>query len=140
MARPFAGLADEPEWVALRELVPAATAPLTLKPEYGERKVTLATLLPMAWPALSRSDGEILVGLQRNISSGDANRDVAAAILAAVETAPGDPVPVPEPSKGPRLADVIVDGELDVTVHEGFDFWAGDSDPDTDHLSACLVQ
>ena len=31
--RPFQGLADEPDWVALRELVPAATAPLRLAPE-----------------------------------------------------------------------------------------------------------
>ena len=42
VARPFEGLADEPEWVALRELVPAASAPLTLKPEileeYGDRR------------------------------------------------------------------------------------------------------
>jgi Family of unknown function (DUF5926) len=128
--RPFAGLADEPEWVALRELVPAATAPLTLKEEYGERKVTLATLLPMAWPALSRADGEILVGLQRNLSSGDGNRDVAAAILAALATEPGGTVPAPEPAEGPRLADVIVDGELDVTVHDGFDFWVDEADPD----------
>ena len=29
VARPFEGLADEPEWIALRELVPAASAPLT---------------------------------------------------------------------------------------------------------------
>jgi uncharacterized protein DUF5926 len=127
--RPFTGLADEPEWVALRELVPAATAPLTLRPEYGDRTVTVATLLPMAWPALSRADGQILVGLQRNTSSGDANRDVAAAILAALDVAPGETVPEPEPAPGPRLADVIVDGELDVTVHDTFDFWADQSDP-----------
>jgi hypothetical protein len=128
--RPFAGLADEPEWVALRELVPAATAPLTLKPEYEQRKVTLATLLPMAIPAVSRRDGEILVGAQRTISSGDANRDIAAAILAALDTPPGDSVPTPETADGPRLADVIVDGDLDVTVQDGFDFWLDESDPD----------
>ncbi|MDP9182277.1 MAG: DUF5926 family protein, partial [Actinomycetota bacterium] len=28
--RPFAGRVDETEWVALREIVPAATAPLRL--------------------------------------------------------------------------------------------------------------
>lgn len=132
--RPFAGLADEPEWIALRELVPAATAPLPLKPSlqtrYGDRPVTLATLLPMALPAMSRPDGAILVGLQRSIGSGDANRDVAAALLAALETPPGEPVNVPAPEEGPRLADVIADGELDITVHDRFDFWAGpDDDP-----------
>jgi hypothetical protein len=126
--RPFAGLADEPEWIALRELVPAATAPLALTPEYGGRTVTLATLLPMAWPAMVRPDGEIMVGLQRQAESGDANRDVAAAILAALDIEPGgeDPVPVPvpvPPGPGPRLADVLDDRELDITVHDRFDFW-----------------
>jgi hypothetical protein len=126
--RPFEGLVDEPEWIALRELVPAATAPLRLRPglagPHGERPVTLATLLPMAWPAMVRADGAILVGLQRQVESGDPNRDVAAAILAALETPAGDPVPVPaEPDHGPRLADVIVDGELEVTLHDRFDFW-----------------
>src|SRR5256885_6156727 len=40
--RPFEGLADEPEWIALRELVPAASAPLRLAPayiaQYGDRQ------------------------------------------------------------------------------------------------------
>jgi hypothetical protein len=141
--RPFAGLADEPEWVALRELVPAATAPLTLRPEYGDRTVTLATLLPMAWPAMSRPDGSIVVGLQRNVGSGDANRDVAAAILAALAAPPGDPVPVPEPEEGPRLADVIVDGELDITVHDRFDFWverAGEEGGEPDSAVAASLE
>jgi hypothetical protein len=126
--RPFAGLVDEPEWIALRELVPAATAPLALRPEYGARRVTLATLLPVAWPAMVRPDGEILVGLQRQADSGDVNRDVAAAILAALETEPGGEEPVPvtvpvPPGPGPRLAEVLDDRELDVTVHDRFDFW-----------------
>ena len=58
VARPFEGLTDETEWIALRELVPAASAPLTLKPEvveeYGDRPVTLSTVLPLAWPAMPR--------------------------------------------------------------------------------------
>jgi hypothetical protein len=141
--RPFAGLADEPQWVALRELVPAATAPLTLAPSlverYGERRITLATLLPMAWPAVVRRDGELVVGLQRTVESGDANRDVAAAILAALETEPGQPVAVPtEPGEGPRLADVIVDGELEVTVHDEFDFWAEGDDATDPNVTASL--
>lgn len=139
VARPFEGLVDEPEWIALRELVPAATAPVRVRPElaaehrdHGDRPVTLATLLPMAWPAIARPDGAILVGLQRHVESGDPNRDVAAAILAALATPPGSPVPVPpEPDEGPRLADVIVDGQLDITVHDGFEFWTeGDPGPD----------
>jgi hypothetical protein len=135
--RPFEGLADEPEWIALRELVPAASAPLTLTPElrerFGDRPVTLATVLPMAAPAISRSDGRVLVGLQRHQQSGDVSRDIAESLLCGLATEPGRPVTVPPlPGEGPRLQDVLVDGPLDITLHDGFEFWlepGGDEDP-----------
>ncbi|WP_229067377.1 DUF5926 family protein [Actinoplanes sp. DH11] len=128
VARPFEGLADEPEWVALRELVPAASAPLTLKPEiieeYGDRPVTLSTVLPMAWPAMTRRDGRIFIGLQRHVQSGDVSRDLAVAILAALHTEPGDTVAVPAlPGEGLRLQDVLADGPLEITMHDGFEYW-----------------
>jgi hypothetical protein len=128
VARPFEGLADETEWVALRELVPAASAPLTLKPEvveeYGDRPVTLSTVLPMAWPAMTRQDGRVFIGLQRHVQSGDVSRDLAVAILSALQTKPGDTVPVPAlPGEGPRLQDLLVDGPLEITMHEGFEYW-----------------
>jgi hypothetical protein len=126
--RPFAGLADEGDWVAMRELVPSASAPLRLAPDlaerYGERTVVLATVLPMAWPAMTKPDGRVLLGLQRHAQSGDASRDLAAALLSALDTQPGEQVAVPAlPGPGPRLQDVLADGALDVTVHDGFDFW-----------------
>ena len=124
--RPFAGLADETEWVALRELVPAATAPLELAPGYAhpDRPVLLATVLPMAAPAVARPDGQVMVALQRQGGSGDASRDVAAALLAALSTEPGGPVAVPPlPEPGPRLQDVLADGPLEVTLRDSFDFW-----------------
>jgi Family of unknown function (DUF5926) len=128
VARAFEGLADEPEWIALRELVPAASAPLRLKPEiteqYGDREVTLSTVLPMAWPAMTRQDGRVFIGLQRHVQSGDVSRDLAVAILSALRTEPGDTVSVPAlPGKGPRLQDILDDGPLDVTLHEGFEYW-----------------
>src|SRR4029453_14213320 len=106
VARPFEGLADEAEWIALRELAPAASAPLTLKPEiveeYGDRPVTLSTVLPMAWPAMTRQDGRVFVGLQRHLQSGDVSRDIAVAILCALRTEPGGTVAVPAPpGEGP---------------------------------------
>ena len=56
IARPFAGLPGEADWVAAYEILPAATATLTLRadavPEGAPETVTLATVLPMAWPAL----------------------------------------------------------------------------------------
>jgi Family of unknown function (DUF5926) len=128
VARPFEGLADEPEWIALRELVPAASAPLTLRPEiieeYGDRPVTLSTVLPMAWPAMTRQDGRIFIGLQRHVQSGDVSRDLAVAILNALRTKPGHTVAVPAlPGAGPRLQDILDDGPLDITMHETFEYW-----------------
>jgi Family of unknown function (DUF5926) len=143
VARPFAGLVDEVEWIALRELVPAATAALRLTPEYaakyGERQVTLATILPMAWPALTKPDGRVFVGLQRHERSGDVNRDVTVALLNALEAKPGGSVTVPPlPGAGPRLADVVVNAPLDISVHEGFDFWLDPDQERDDEVNASL--
>jgi hypothetical protein len=128
VTRPFEGLADEPEWIALRELVPAASAPLRLRDdvadEYGDRPVTLSTVLPMAWPAMTRQDGRVFIGLQRHVQSGDVSRDLAVAILNALQTHPGDTVAVPAlPGEGPRLQDILDDGPLDITMHETFEYW-----------------
>lgn len=128
-ARPFAGMASECDVVAMREIVPAATATLTLAGDaVGEnagREITLATVLPMAWPALVRQDGAILVGLQVNVGSGDASRDVADAVLAALQAEPGAPVALGRvTAASPRLQDVVDPAApIAVTVHDGFDFW-----------------
>jgi hypothetical protein len=141
--RPFAGLADEAEWIALRELVPAATAELTLAPSlvarYGERPVILATVLPMAWPAMTKPDGRIFIGLQRHLQSGDVSRDLAVALLCALETVPGGTVAVPAlPGEGPRLPDVLVDGPLEITLHDGFEFWLDQDAGDDPNVKASL--
>jgi hypothetical protein len=125
VTRPFAGLADEVEWVALREIVPAATAPLTVEGE-PDRTVVLSTVLPLAWPAMVRADGTVLLGLQVHTRSGDASRDLAAALEQALVSEPGLPVqPAGLPGPGARLQDLL-SGGLDVTVHEGFDYWLQD--------------
>jgi hypothetical protein len=125
--RPFAGLPGECDWVALREIVPAATAPLTLAGEYAarhaDRRVTLATVLPMALRAISRADG-VLVGLQVQVPSPDPSRQVGAALAAALGTEPGKPVQVGGGDDEPRLQDIVdPNAPLNVTVHSGFDFW-----------------
>lgn len=140
---PFAGLADEAEWIALRELVPAATAPLKLHADlvekYGDREITLATILPMAWPAMVKPDGRILLGLQRHVQSGDVNRDLAVALLCALESAPGQPVSVPAlPEQGERLADVLADGPLDITMRETFGFWLDEGQDEDPNVRASL--
>lgn len=125
VTHPFAGLAGECDWVALREIVPAATATVRTTAEHGGRDVTVATLLPMAWAALHRQDGEMMLGLQVPGGSGDPSRDLAAALLVALASEPGNPVTgVGLPGPGLRLQDVLDrEGGFDVRVHEGFDFW-----------------
>jgi hypothetical protein len=108
----------------MREVVPAATATVTVADEFGGGEATVVTVLPMAWPALHRADGTVFVALQTTGGSGDPSRDVAAALLRARETEPGNPVPEAGlPDAGPRLQDVLVDAPFGVRVHEGFDFW-----------------
>jgi hypothetical protein len=126
--RPFEGVPGEADWIAMREIVPSATAPLTLAPAYaallGDRTVTLSTVLPLAWPGLVRTDGAIFLGLQTATSTGDTSRDVADALLRALDAEPGSPVPPHRPADGPRLQDVLdLAAPFEVTVHQGFDFW-----------------
>jgi len=131
-SRPFEGFASECDLVALRELVPSATAPLTLSSAHAsDRSVTLATVLPMAWPALVRADGSVLLGLQVTTGSGDASRDYADALINALSSEPGEPVGMGRVTPdSPMLQDVLdPSAKLDITVHENFDFWI-DGSPD----------
>lgn len=129
-ARPFAGLPAEPDWVAAYEILPAATATLTLNPssapDGAPETVTLATVLPMAWPAMRREDGSILIASQAGSSSGDPSRDLGQALLTALETEPGEPITqLPRSTaETPRLQEMIdTSAPFEITVHEGFDFW-----------------
>jgi hypothetical protein len=140
--RPFEGLPGECDWVALRELVPAATVELTLKdglPE-GVPSVTLATVLPMAWPALRRDNGAVLLGLQNDTASGDISRDLADTLERALAAEPGTPVAARRPSaEGPRLQDLLDPGApFEPTVHSGFEFWVEDAENATGDVAASL--
>lgn len=122
VTRPFQGLPGEPDWVALRELVPTATAPLTTA---DGRAVTLASVLPGGVPALVRDSGEVLLGVQLQVSSDDISRDLGTALAAALEAPAGAPVDVViGGSEGPRLQELIdLSAPLEVTVHQDFGFW-----------------
>lgn len=139
VARPFAGLRAETDLVALKEFVPAATAPLPLR-EPHERTVLLCSLLPGAAPAMVRDDGTVWLGMQVQHGYGDPSRDLAAVLLQALEAEPGSLVGLPEaPGEGPRLQDLLAEEDLDVQVHEGFDYWLADVDDDGT-LAAALEQ
>jgi hypothetical protein len=139
--RPFEGLPGECDLVAIREIIPAATAPLPLRADVaGGRFVQLCSLLPMAAPALSRSDGSIWLGLQVQHNFGDPSRDLAAVLLKALEGEPGVGVVglTDDPGEGPRLQDLVTDVPLEVTVHEDFGYWIADADDPTGSAAASL--
>jgi hypothetical protein len=139
--RPFEGLASECDLVAMRELVPAATAVLPLTGEHADRSVRVCTMLPMAAPAMVRDSGEVWLGLQVQHDFGDPSRDLAAVLLAALEAEPGTPMVglTEAPGAGPRLQDLVADEALEVEVHEGFDFWVSDVE-ESPELAAALEQ
>ncbi len=143
VARPFEGLPCETDWVAFREIVPAAT--MRTRTTDGT-EVVFATVLPVAWPALRRADGSVYVGVQAADASADASRDLAAALDAALAAAgPGPVTHLDARGSGVRLQDRL-DLEVDpvVEVHDGFDFWLdgvldsdpGDAEDPADPLSA----
>ncbi|MGZ4449828.1 MAG: DUF5926 family protein [Nocardioides sp.] len=140
VARPFEGMPSECDVVALRELVPAATAPLTLKAGVADgRTVVLCSLLPMAAPAMVRDSGEIWLGLQVQHNYGDPSRDLAAVLLKALDAEPGIVGLTEAPGEGPRLQDLLEGDSLDVTVHDGFDYWIADVE-DKESMAAALEQ
>ncbi|HYN29844.1 MAG TPA: DUF5926 family protein [Dermatophilaceae bacterium] len=149
--RPFEGLPLETAWAALREVLPAATAVVPLRQGAGEglpERFVLASVLPMSWAALHRADGTVLVGAQTGATSGDASRDLAGQLLAAAALEPGTPVvtSVPVTAETPRLQDLVEPAaDLDVEVHEGFDFWvegqelSGEAKESLEHANEAVV-
>ena len=139
VARPFEGMPGETDWVAMREILPAATATVRFAegraPEGSPDEATVATVLPMAWPGLHRADGTLLFGTQSGSVSGDASRDLATSLLAAASAEQGTPITsTPGATEDtPRLQDLLdLTAPFEVQVHEGFDFWVGDSELDDD--------
>jgi len=139
VARPFEGLPSECDLVALRELVPSATVALTIK-GWESTPVQLGTLLPLAAPAMRRDSGQVWAGLQVQHNFGDISREIAAVLLKALEATESGIVGLTEaPGQGPRLQDIVTNTSLDVTVHDGFDWWIADVE-DREGLEGALQQ
>ena len=97
--------------------------------------ITIATVLPLAWPALHRNNGDVLVGIQSGNASGDTSRDIAHAVELAIAAEPGTPIqslPV-STAETTRLQDLIdVDAPFEIELHDGFDFWVDDAELDVE--------
>jgi hypothetical protein len=134
VARPFEGLTGETDWVAMREIVPAATASVTFAVGAiaidSPQTATMATVLPFGWSGLRRADGAVMVALQSGSTGSDASRDVAQVLLKTAAADAGVPLPSTALATAvtPRLQDVLDPGRpFELTVHEGFDFWVPDA-------------
>ncbi len=141
-ARPFAGLPGEPDWVALREIVACASAPVRLS-EDADRAVRVVSLLPLASAALVRADGEVWLGLQTLAAgSGDMSHDLGYALNRALAAEPGAEIDAgPAPDDAPRLQDLLDPAApFEVTVHESFDFWREDGAESDPVVEASLEQ
>ncbi|HEU0087933.1 MAG TPA: DUF5926 family protein [Pseudonocardiaceae bacterium] len=133
VVRPYAGLAAECQLVALRELVPSATAPLPLA-EPAERDIKLATVLPAAVAAMVRSDGVAMVAMQVLTRSGDLSRDLGRAVTWALTAAPGALLPAVDAGTGAqtRLQDLMApEARLDITLYPDFAWWVPGEAPPT---------
>lgn len=123
--RPFAGLPDEAGWVAMREIVPAATGTARMTAEHGGHDVLIVTVLPGGYVGMHRPDGTIMLSLQDAAASPDVSRDLAAALLATVAAEPGTAVSgQPINAETPRLQDVLdLSVPLDLKVQDNYEFW-----------------
>ncbi len=140
--RPFAELPGEGDWIALREIVPAATAPVRLTGDHADRDVVAATVLPMAVPGLLRQNGQIMLGLQTPTATGDPSAELGQVLAAALEAeSPGAIAPRPPQDGGPRLQDLVdTAAEFDVTVHDDFEFWLDADDEPSPDVRASMEQ
>jgi hypothetical protein len=90
-----------------------------------------------------RESGAIWLGMQVQHHFGDPARDLGAVLQKAIAQAEaGEPgiIGLTElPEDAPRLQDLVTGDSLDVTVHEGFDFWLADVE-DKDDLAGALDQ
>jgi len=123
--RPFAEFASELDLIALHTFVPSATAALSLLGEHGGARATLATVLPLAAPALRRSSGEVVVAAQTLNSSGDPSRDLAHSLERALAAAPGETLVYDEPPASTTPLAELIDPKaaLELELHDTFEYW-----------------
>ena len=138
--RPFEGIPFEPQLVAMREIIPAATLSVRTNAEHGSQDVLIVTMLPQMLGALRRTDGVLMVAAQTVMSTGDASLDIADRLLWGLELEPGETFAQTEqPEPGERLQDVLdLTIEPEFTIHEDFGFWVGEDQAGDDDIREAI--
>ena len=122
--RPFEGIPFESDLVAMREIIPSATLPVTTTKEFGAEDLLIVTLLPQMAAAQRRDDGVLMVAAQTVTSSGDVSLDIAHRIRVGLELKDGETLAqAPLPEMGPRLQDVLEMKPASMTLYDTFEFW-----------------
>lgn len=140
--RPFEGLAFEPQLVAMREILPAATLPVKTVAEHGAEELQIVTLLPGMAAASRRKDGVLLVAAQTVMNSGDVSLDIADRILKGLELKPGETLQQnDQPVPGPRLQDVLdLSFESVMELHDDYAFWVDPAELEDPQMKAAVEQ
>lgn len=140
--RPFRGLAFEPQLVAMREILPAATLPVKTVAEHGAEELQIVTLLPGMAAASRRKDGVLLVAAQTVMNSGDVSLDIADRILKGLELKPGETLQQnDQPVPGPRLQDVLdLSFESVMELHDDYAFWVDPAELEDPQMKAAVEQ
>jgi len=137
VVRPFEGLPGEAGLVAMRQLIPAATATLQLNQAAGGGELLVVTVLPDLVRAWRRSDGQPVLAMQPALGANDVSRDLGQAVQAALEAPRGEavkPAALITSPDSPRLQDLVdPKSKFELTVHDSFGFWA-DLAEDSDEL------
>lgn len=132
--RPFDGLPNEAAFVAMREILPAATMRATLRTG-GE--VTFVTILPDQVAAMRTPSGRLLVAMQTPTGTGDASRDLAAAVVSAQSLQADEDLAAAPMGGSDRLQEVLSSID-DVQLHDTFQFWELSAE-ETEHASHSIV-
>jgi len=138
--RPFAGLAGEPGWVAMREILPAAIGQARTTAAHGGKDITVVTVLPGGYAGMHRPDGTILLSVQDALASDALSADLAATLLATLEAEPGTAVPALRSTDH----DVVLQNVLDTSVplnlqlQHDYDFWLDASAERTSEVTESL--
>lgn len=134
VARPFADLPNEGAFVAMREILSAATMPASLK-QGGE--VTFVTILPDQVAATRTTSGRLLIAMQTPTGTGDASRDLASAVIAGLELESGEDLAAAPMGGSQRLQDLLKT-VTPIQLHETFEFWELHAD-ESEHASHGMI-
>lgn len=127
--RPFAGLANEVEFAAMRDLLPAASLTLRTTPDFGEREITFVTVAPGQAQGVVRTDGVIMVALQTRSRTADASHDLGLVSAHLCDCPPGTVLSGFDLRRhGPKLHEVVASEAGKLEVHSDLGFWLTDDE------------